>query len=121
MKLPSIIAVLFTASLLCVAPSVQAKEPPPHPGQPHLNGALKHLNAAKEKASSDAPGALNELQAAATTLAHANHNKGTYQNIARQLTDQATEYLQKGDVDKAVHKIDEAIAAVNRGGETGAH
>ena len=65
---------------------VEAKDPPPFPGEPHLNEALKHLNAAKEKVSTDTPGALAELQAVADTLAHAIHNKGTYQGIARQFT-----------------------------------
>ena len=119
MKLPSIITTLLAASLVFVASSVEAKDPPAFLGQPHINGALKHLNAAKEKVSTDATGALNELEAAHNALAHATHDKGTYQNIARQLTDQATQYLQKGEVDKGVHKIDEAIAIVNRGGQTG--
>ena len=121
MKLPSVIFTLLAAFLVFVASSVEAKDPPAFPGQPHLNGALKHLNAAKEKVSTDATGALNELEAAHNALAHAIHNKGTYQNMARELTDQATEHLQKGEVEKAAHKIDEAIATVNRGGQTGDH
>jgi hypothetical protein len=122
MKLPSIVTTaLLAVSLLFVASSVQAGDPPAFPGQPHINAALKHLNAAKEKAPTDAAGALGDLQAAHGDLSHAIKNKGTHQTIARQLTDQATQYLQKGDADKAVHKIDEAITSVNRAGETGEH
>jgi hypothetical protein len=123
MKLPSLSALLiltFTLTL-AIGPGLLAKDPPPFPGQPHLNAALKHLGAAKEKASTDANAALNDLQAAASTLAHAIHNKGTYQNIARERTAQAIQYLQDGDAEKALHKIDEAIDAVNHGGETGEH
>jgi hypothetical protein len=123
MKLPSIIATLLTACLLLfiASSSMEAKDPPAFPGQPRMNGALRHLNAAKDKAPTDAPGAIDELQAAAGTLSHAKRNKGTYSNIARQLTDEATEYLKKGDVEKAVQKINEAITAVDRGGDTGDH
>jgi hypothetical protein len=121
MKLPSVIAILIAAFFAFVASPVEAKEPPPFPGQPHLNAALKHLTAAKAKAASDANDALNELEAAGIALAHAIHDKGTYQNIARERTAQAKEYMQSGDVEKAVHKIDEAIDAVNHGGDTGDH
>jgi len=123
MKLPSFLAALFAVAALifAAAPMLVAKDPPPFPGQPRLNEALKHLNAAKEKASTDSSAALNELQAAAGNLAHAIHNKGTYQNIARERTAQAIEYLKNGDAEKAAHKIDEAIDAVNHGGDTGEH
>jgi tetratricopeptide (TPR) repeat protein len=120
MKLPSIIAI-FLSAFLFAASSALAGNPPAFPGQPHINGALKHLHAAKEKASTDAPGALNELEAAGETLSHAIRNKGTFQNIAREYTTHASEYLKKGDVDKAVHNIDEAIAAVEKAGGTGTH
>ncbi|MEI9892933.1 MAG: hypothetical protein WDN28_03205 [Chthoniobacter sp.] len=121
MKLPSVVTTLLSASLLFVATSGEANDPPTFPGQPHINSALKHLTSAREKAPTDAPGALGELAAASGELARASKNKGTYKNIARQLTDQATQYLQKGEPDKAVHKIDEAIANTNRAGETGDH
>ncbi len=120
MKLPSVIASLLAASLVFVAASGEANDnPPPFPGQPRINSALKHLNTAKEKVATDAAGSLSELDAAHRELAHAGHNKGTYQTIARQLTDQATQYLQKGEADKAAHKIEEAITNTNRAGETG--
>jgi len=48
-------------------------------------------------------------------------DKGTYQTIARQLTEQAKQYLQKGDTEKATHKIEEAIQNVTRAGQTGEH
>lgn len=120
MKLPSIITVLLAVSLAFVGSFVEAKDPA-FPGQPIINGALKHLNAAKEKVSTDASGALSELAEAHNSMSHAIKKKGTFQPIARQLIDQATEYLQKGDVEKAAHKIDEAITAVTRAGETGEH
>ena len=123
MKPLSIPAILFftIAFVFATAPALLAKDPPAFPGQPHLNGALKHLTAAKEKAATDANAALNDLQAAANTLSHAIHNKGTYQNIARERTEQAIHYLKNGDAENAKHKIEEAIAAVNQGGETGEH
>jgi hypothetical protein len=121
MKLLSVTAILLTASLVFVASSVEAKDPPAFPGQPRMNNALKHLTSAKEKVSTDTPGALADLETARGALTHAVHDKGTYQVIARQQTDQAIEYLQHGDTDKAAHKIDEAIASVNQGGQTGDH
>lgn len=121
MKIPSMVNTLLAASLLFVVTSAEAGDPPPFPGQPHINSALKHLNAAKGKAPTDAASALSELEAAHGELMHAIHNKGTYQTIARQLTDQATQDLQKGDADKALHKIDEALVSVNRAGQTGEH
>lgn len=121
MKTQSVIATLLAAFLLFVGSSLMAKDPPPFPGQPSLNAALKHLNGAKEKVASDANGALADLESAHTDLGHAIHNKGTYQTIARQLTEQAKQYLQKGDADKAAHKIDEAIQNVTRAGQTGDH
>jgi hypothetical protein len=122
MKTPSLITIILLAAALVFAGfSVVAKDPPPFPGQPHINAALKHLNAAKDKVGTDQTGALTELEAARTTLNHAIHNKGTYQTIARQLTDQAVQYLQGGDTEKAAHKIDEAIETVTRGGDTGNH
>jgi hypothetical protein len=121
MKLPSIITtILLSASILFVTASAKA-EPPAFPGQPHINSALRHLNSAKEKAPTDAPGALSELDAAHHDLAHAIKNKGTYQTIARQLTEEATRNLKAGDVEKAVHKIDEAIENATHAGETGGH
>ena len=121
MKLPSLITVLLAMALVLAGFSVEAKDPPAFPGQPHINNALKHLNAAKEKVDTDVNGALSELEAARSTLAHAIKNKGTYQPIARQLTEQAVQYLQGGDKEKASHKIDEAIATVTKAGETGDH
>ena len=121
MKLPSIITLLLAASLVIFTASVQAGDPPPFAGEPHINTALKHLNAAKEKASTDAPGALTELDGAAESLAHASKNKGTYKNIAREYTASAIEYMKKGDVEKALHKIDEAIKAANDAGVLGKH
>ena len=122
MKLPSFITLLLAAALACVASSsVAADDAPAYPGQPNINGALKHLSAAKEKAPTDAAGAIAELAEASDFLSHAIHNKGTYVTIARQLTEQATQHMKKGEPDKAVHKIDEAIANVNRAGQTGKH
>lgn len=121
MKLPTVITTLLATSLVLVSSSLEAKDPPPFPGQPSVNAALRHLNGAKEKMATDATGALSDLDAARTDLSHAIHNKGTYQTIARQLTEQALQYLKKGDVEKAGHKIEEAIATVSRGGQTGDH
>jgi hypothetical protein len=121
MKLPALITVLLTAAMFLVGlSSVEAKDPA-FPGQPHINGALKHLTAAKDKVGTDTTGALTELEAARSTLSHAVKNKGTYQPIARQFTEQAIQYLQSGDTEKAGHKIDEAIATVTKAGETGDH
>src|SRR5258708_37361359 len=114
MKFPSVITALLAVLLAFIASSTEAKDPPPFPGQPKLNAALRHLTAAKEKVATDASGALAELESAHTSLGHAIHNKGTYQNIARQLTEQAKQYLEKGDADKAAHKINEAIENVNQ-------
>ncbi|EDY16791.1 hypothetical protein CfE428DRAFT_5600 [Chthoniobacter flavus Ellin428] len=119
MKLSSILPVFLAVPLIFVGLSAQAE--PAFPGQPSINSALKHLTAAKEKASTDASTALSELEQAHDSLSHAIKKKGTYQPIARQLTEQATEYLRKGDLEKATHKIDEAIAAVKHAGETGEH
>jgi VIT1/CCC1 family predicted Fe2+/Mn2+ transporter len=121
MKIQSIIAALLAAVFVFTGSSVIAKDPPAFPGQPHLNAALKHLTAAKEKVATDATASLGDLESAKGDLSHAIHNKGTYQTIARQLTEQAKQYLEKGDVDKATHKIDEAIQNVNRAGQTGDH
>ena len=118
MKLPSLIATLLAALFVFAVSPVFAKEPPPFPGQPKMNVALKHLKAAQAQAPKDTSAALASLQEAATALSKAAHNKGTYVPIARQLVEQATQYLQHNEVDKALHKIDEAIAAVDRGGET---
>jgi hypothetical protein len=120
MKLPSVITTL-AATLLLLVVSVVRADPPPFPGQPRINNALKQLTAAKEKADTDATAALAHLQNASTALSKASHNKGTYQTIARQLTDRATRHLEKGDAATAVHEIDEAIKAVNQAGETGEH
>jgi len=79
MKLPSFITLLLAAALACVASSsVAADDAPAYPGQPNINGALKHLSAAKEKAPTDAAGAIAELAEASDFLSHAIHNKGTY-------------------------------------------
>jgi hypothetical protein len=121
MKIQATIAILLVALLVFAGPSLLAKDPPPFPGQPSLNAALKHLNEAKEKVPTDATAALGALESARTDLSHAIHNKGTYQTIARQLTEQAKQYLQKGDTEKATHKIDEAIQSVTRAGQTGEH
>jgi hypothetical protein len=121
MKLPSIITVLLAASLIFVASSVQAGDPPPFPGQPKINTALKNLHEAKDKATGDSAGALNSLHAAQDAMAHAGRNKGTFQNLGKGLIEQAQRYLEKGDVDKALHKIDEAIDTVTKAGETGEH
>ncbi|HEY3898306.1 MAG TPA: hypothetical protein VGM54_06820 [Chthoniobacter sp.] len=121
MKLPSLIIVLLAVVLVLAGPSLEAKDPPPFPGQPRINTALRHLNAAKDKVGTDATAALTELEAARTALSHAIHNKGTYQPIARQLTEQALQYLQGGDKEKAAHKIDEAIETVTKAGDTGDH
>ncbi len=121
MKIQSLLAALLAALLVFAGTSLLAKDPPPFPGQPSLNAALKHLTAAKEKVATDATAALGDLESARTDLSHAIHNKGTYQTIARQLTEQAKQYLAKGDVDKASHKIEEAIQNVNRAGQTGDH
>jgi len=107
--------------LLVLVVSDLRAEPPAYPGQPHINSALKHLKAAKAKAADDAPGALASLESAGGTLAGGIHNKGTYQTIARQLIDQAKRHLEKGEVEAAVHKIDEALENVNRAGQTGEH
>ena len=120
MKLPSAITTL-AAALLVLFVSVLRAEPPPFPGPPRINNALKQLTAAKEKADTDATAALAHLQNASTALAKASHNKGTYQTIARQLTDRAARHLEKGDAAAAAHEIDEAIKAVNQAGETGEH
>jgi tetratricopeptide (TPR) repeat protein len=120
MKLPAILTALVAAFFIFVGSSAEAGDPA-FPGQPKINTALKHLNAAKEKVPTDANGALGELQEAHNSVAHAIRKKGTYQTIARELIDQATDYLQKGNTDKAAHKIDEAIAAVTKAGETGEH
>lgn len=119
MKLSSTLPAFLAVSLTFVSLSVQAE--PAFPGQPSINSALKHLTEAKEKAATDASTALTELEQAHDSLSHAIKKKGTYQPIARQLTEQATEYLRKGDLEKATHKIDEAIAAVKHAGETGEH
>ncbi|HSI16063.1 MAG TPA: hypothetical protein VK961_28700 [Chthoniobacter sp.] len=121
MKSPSILVALLAAFLVITGASLLAKEPPAFPGQPHLNAALKHLTSAKEKVANDATAALGDLESARTDLSHAIHNKGTFQTIARQLTEQAKQYLEKGDADKASHKIEEAIQNVNRAGQTGDH
>lgn len=121
MKIPSLLALLLAALFAFAGSSVIAKDPPPFPGQPHLNSALRHLNAAKEKVATDTSAALGELDGARADLNHAIHNKGTYQPIARQLTEQARQYLEKGDTEKATHKIDEAIQNVTRAGQTGEH
>ena len=121
MKSPSITTVLLAASLLFVASSGLAGDPPPFPGQPKINATLKNLHEAKDKATGDSAGALNNLHAAEMDVAHASHNKGTFQNLAKGLIDQAEHYLEKGDVEKAVHKIDEAIDAVTKAGEIGDH
>ena len=102
MKLPSIITVVLAAALVFVASSVQA-DPPPFPGQPKINGALKNLQQAKDKATGDSAGALNNLHAAEMAMAHASHNKGTFQNIAKGLIEQAEHYLGNGEIDKALH------------------
>jgi len=120
MKLPSAITTLFAALLVLVVSDLRA-EPPPYPGQPHINAALKHLKAAKEKAADDANAALGSLDSAAGALSGAIHNKGTYQPIARQLVAEAKRELAKGEVEAALHKIDEAIENVNRAGQTGEH
>jgi hypothetical protein len=120
MKLPSLITVLIAASLVFVASSVQG-DPPPFPGQPKINTALKNLRAAKDKASGDSAGAVNHLHAAEMAVAHASQNKGTFQVMAKGLIEQAESYLTKGDLEKAQHKIDEAIDAVTKAGETGDH
>jgi len=119
MKLPSAITTLAAALLVFVVSDIGAKEPPPYPGQPRINGALKHLTAAQTQAAKDPKAALASLQEASTVLAKAKHNKGTYQNIARDLTERATRHLEKGEVDTALHEIGEAIDAVNKGGEIG--
>jgi Tfp pilus assembly protein PilF len=119
MKLPSAITALIAALLVLAASSLWAKDPPPFPGQPNINAALKQLNAAKEKAETDASAALASLQSASTVLAKATHNKGTFQTVARQLTERATRHLEKGETATALHEIDEAIQAVNKAGETG--
>jgi hypothetical protein len=122
MKLPSLIATILLAAAFVVAGlSFEAKAEPAFPGQPHMNNALKHLKAAKDKVGTDTTGALSALEEAHVALSHASKNKGTYQTIARQLTEQAEQYLKSGDTEKAAHKIDEAIETVNHGGETGAH
>lgn len=118
MKLPSALVALLTAAALSSS-VVLAGNPPEFPGQPHINGALKHLNAAKEKLATDAPTATAELQAAHSTLGHASKNKGTYQTIAKQLIGEAEMELKKGDTEKAGKKIDDAIAQVTKAGETG--
>jgi hypothetical protein len=119
MKLPSAITTLVAALLVFVVSTLWANEPPPYPGQPHINVALKQLNAAKEKADTDKSAALANLQNAGTALAKASRNKGTFQTVARQLIDRATRNLEKGDAAAALHEIDEAIQAVNKAGETG--
>jgi len=119
MKLPSAIITLAAALFVLVGPALWANEPPPFPGQPRINVALKQLTAAKEKAETDAAAALASLQNAGTALAKASRNKGTFQTVARQLIDRATRHLEKGDAATALHEIDEAIQAVTKAGETG--
>ena len=119
MKISSAIVTLFTVLLLFVVSARGSEVPPPYPGQPRINNALKHLNAAKATASTDANAALGSLEQASVALTHARKDKGTYQPIARQLVDEAKRHLEKGELDAALHKIDEAIANVNRAGETG--
>jgi hypothetical protein len=121
MKLPSIITVLLAASIVFAASSVRAGDPPPFPGQPRINTALKNLHDAKDKAAGDSAGALNNLHAAEMAVAHASHNKGTFQILAKGLITQAGHYLETGDLDKALHKIDEAIDAVTKAGGIGDH
>jgi hypothetical protein len=122
MKIQNLITIILLAATLVIAGlSLEAKAEPAFPGQPRINNALKHLNAAKSKVGTDTTGALSDLEEARIALGHAVKNKGTYQTIARQLTEQAVQYLKGGDTEKAAHKIDEAIDTVNRGGETGSH
>jgi hypothetical protein len=120
MKLASLLSPLLAASFVFAVSVARADDnPPAFAGQPHINEALKHLNAAKEKVATDTNAALAELHAAHGDLSHAKRKKGTYQVIAVQLTDEAAHLVEAGDKDKATRKIDEAIANTTHAGETG--
>jgi len=120
MKLPSAIITL-AAVLVVLVVSAKGGEDPAYPGQPRINNALKHLTEAKAQAATDSNAAIASLQEAGGALSKASRNKGTYVPIARQLVDEAKRELEKGELDKASHKIDEAIDAVNKAGQTGEH
>lgn len=94
----------------------------PFPHQPNINIALKELADAQKAiaGSGGKPGdALMHLRQAHTVLEKSSNNKGSFRATAIRLTGQAVNHLEKGETDKAVHEIAEAVEAVNKAGVAG--
>lgn len=111
-----------TIFILAVFSATAAEKPslPHYPGQPKINVALKQLTDAQEKIATNAKEAGEHLQKATDSLEGAIKDKGSFRATAIRTTNQAIKYLEKGETEKAVHEIEEAIKATKKAGESGA-
>jgi hypothetical protein len=107
------LAPLFSL-LALVSSSVVATDAPPFPGQVRVNAALADMKQAKEKASTDTSAALKHMIAAHNHLNSAQQNKGSHQDLAEAVSQQAIQLLKAGNAKAALIKIDNAIDLISK-------
>ncbi|MDZ4405421.1 hypothetical protein [Prosthecobacter sp.] len=109
----------------CAAGADKSKSPklPDYPKQKNINAALKQLAKAKELAKGSAKevaDAVVYLKKAEIQLSKDRGNKhGSFKESAYRLSGQAAKDLENGLADKALHNIEEAIAATHKAGKAG--
>lgn len=97
-------------------------ELPLYPNQPYINASLKNLDAAKAelaKSTTDYSAAIIYLQKAEISLKGAVKDKGSFRLTAIRVNSQAIKDLEKKNLPKALHNIDEAIEACHKAGKMG--
>ncbi|MFN0076672.1 MAG: hypothetical protein ACKVY0_09370 [Prosthecobacter sp.] len=123
-----IIAAVLSVLLIvvtCAAGADKSKSPklPEYPKQKNINTALKQLAKAQELAKGsgkEVADALVWLKKAEIQLSKDRGNKhGSFKESAHRLTGQAAKDLEGGLSDKAMHNIEEAIAATHKAGKAG--
>jgi len=118
---------LLVSALLIVGTSAEgadkSKSPklPEYPKQQNINVALKHLAKAQALAKGsgkEVADAIVWLKKAEIQLSKDKGNKhGSFKESAHRLSGQAAKDLENGLTDKAMHNIEEAIAATHKAGK----
>lgn len=120
MKMLLLALVTFVVALLpSHAAEKKAPAEPEYPGQPSINGALKHLTKAQEAISTNPKEAIGILKKAQISLEAAVKDKGTYRVTAVRQTKEAIRHLEKGDTATAARDVEEAIENTHKAGKQG--
>jgi hypothetical protein len=116
---------LIVVTCAAGADKSKSKSPklPEYPKQKNINAALRQLESAQKLAKGsgkEVADAIVHLKKAENQLSKDRGNRhGSFKESAHRLSGQAVKDLEAGNSDKALHNIEEAIAATHKAGKAG--